>query len=1278
MPRDFDGSTQYLENLNAALTAAPATMACWFNRAAVGGGALMGIGSSSVDEYFGINLLSTGKVRACTKSSTGISCSTHDTVLTEGEWGHAAAVFASASSRTAYFNGSAATTSTVSRTPASLDQMRIGAISEKTLGAYFDGLLAHCAIWNVALTAEEIARLALGVHPVQVRPDALVCCPPIWGRTDPEPDIVGGFHMTLVGSPLHHESQPKIFLPSRQKYVPQPSMRPICRHIDVPGQVFNADFHYGVPAFHYKGIKEVNYSIVPLSGTYAGTATATGTQWEEITRLSGQEQPVAPELRTRTSKIHGIGKIDVDISEFSTEGEHSIEIEAIGNDGGRKHKITTGSFPRTNGLYAWTFGVDKGTLESHEAWVETVANGGDDATGEVDNVLKPFATIGKAYEALQTAHSGSKLDYSFILLGAGSHNVKKTTLTSVNTQKFWCSVMPKAGLTKADVTLTTVGGQDRIPDNMKLKLYDLTIKDSAVVVLLPLTAAAWLWMDNCHLERTDANTGDLWTGNGNGDTEIFFTNCTATFCGRSFGDTSMYRVRLIRNCDVWDVTDDLARNCDVVYNIELLSASDPENHIDIVQHSFNAGTRATDDIIHINIRGDDIEGDCVLFTRSTSNPELNKINGWALINSYGGFSTFASRGKTVVSCSQNHFVVAHNTNRTNSTSTNGSTGSFNLGSSTIDVLYRFTNGLITGNHAAAFRLFGKDWSNPTYVYTQNPSNVKYDKNNTYNEGRDLVIDYHDTSTPAIGTNWTKEDPNLDAIGKPLPGSPLLNRITALFPIDLSGLERDAGVDGASAGAYEAGIFISPSAVAVPLSIPAPTVQLTFVVSPSAVAVPLSIPAPAVTITMNPAAVPVAVTAPAPTVSLTITPNAVVIPIAVPAPTTLYSLAPAPVVVTTAIPQPTITTAVTPATLAVAIAAATPAVVATVTPDAVAVPIVTPAVVVAAAVGPAAVQIPIDVPAPAVTVQLSPSAVAIPLAIPTPTIITGIFVTPDPVAVPIETPGVTMTLTTSPGPVAVAVVVPTATLAIALRPDSTITTLSVPAPMVLTGVTPDQIAVAIETPSVNLTLEVSPAVVAIPIVVTAPALTITLQPAPATVPMVVPAPTVLMGIFIVPDAVAVPIGLPAVVATLVVGPDVVQVPINVTTPTLTIALQPEPAIMPLAIPVPTVATGITVAPAAVAIPIVIAAPAVGLGLTPQAVAVPMLVPTPTLTTTLRPDATAVVIVVASPTVTTPGAAPARVFDLTARLNREVNLSAVLHREVELTARLNRVVELKGKT
>lgn len=65
----------------------------------------------------------------------------------------------------------------------------------------WDGSLAEGAIWHAALTAAEMAALALGRLPRSIRPQSLVHYLPMWGLSSPEPDLSGSANNgTLTGT----------------------------------------------------------------------------------------------------------------------------------------------------------------------------------------------------------------------------------------------------------------------------------------------------------------------------------------------------------------------------------------------------------------------------------------------------------------------------------------------------------------------------------------------------------------------------------------------------------------------------------------------------------------------------------------------------------------------------------------------------------------------------------------------------------------------------------------------------------------------------------------------------------------------------------------------------------------------------------------------------------------------------------------------------------------------------------------------------------------------
>ncbi len=179
MAISFNGSSDYLE-FTLALSY-PFTMACWFyaNSSTATSVALGACNFSGADDdritlnVAGATASDPIQLGAITDGGAGVNAQT-SAGYTTGTWTHACGVAASATSRTAYISGGSSGSNTTSRLMTGLDRLIIGSRrSAGSLGAYHNGRIAEVAVWNVALTAEEVALLATGLQPDQVEPAAL-------------------------------------------------------------------------------------------------------------------------------------------------------------------------------------------------------------------------------------------------------------------------------------------------------------------------------------------------------------------------------------------------------------------------------------------------------------------------------------------------------------------------------------------------------------------------------------------------------------------------------------------------------------------------------------------------------------------------------------------------------------------------------------------------------------------------------------------------------------------------------------------------------------------------------------------------------------------------------------------------------------------------------------------------------------------------------------------------------------------------------------------------
>jgi hypothetical protein len=202
MARNFvAASSQFMRAASAPLTAKPVTIAAWFRRTAVTGiqaGVYIGDATGNTTRL-GLGRTS-ATMRLMDRGATAAVAADHTSngLPAVGVWYHGAGVYSSATSRTPYFNGAAGTNNTTNAgAQTSFTRVSVGRMDQSSVQDNFDGDIAEVGVWNVALTASEIASLARGVPPTMVRPNALVFYAPLYGNDSPEPDYTTG-HRNLT------------------------------------------------------------------------------------------------------------------------------------------------------------------------------------------------------------------------------------------------------------------------------------------------------------------------------------------------------------------------------------------------------------------------------------------------------------------------------------------------------------------------------------------------------------------------------------------------------------------------------------------------------------------------------------------------------------------------------------------------------------------------------------------------------------------------------------------------------------------------------------------------------------------------------------------------------------------------------------------------------------------------------------------------------------------------------------------------------------------------
>lgn len=232
MSRAFNGTTQFLRRSTAVLSGGPFTVSVWFyttNDNKNNGLFYMGNGSNNTD-YFLLEAHDNSSFsRKCefeVRTSGAITTALTSTSYSVNTWHHICGVEESSTSHLCFLDGGGKATDNTDVTPTGLNRTSIGVFDRSTQGDFTDGRIAEVAIWDIALSDNEVLLLANRLSPLLMRPESLVFYTPLMGRTSPEIDIVGSLNMPLNNSPTAAAHIPIIYptgLTTQLNTVPPPT-----------------------------------------------------------------------------------------------------------------------------------------------------------------------------------------------------------------------------------------------------------------------------------------------------------------------------------------------------------------------------------------------------------------------------------------------------------------------------------------------------------------------------------------------------------------------------------------------------------------------------------------------------------------------------------------------------------------------------------------------------------------------------------------------------------------------------------------------------------------------------------------------------------------------------------------------------------------------------------------------------------------------------------------------------------------------------------------------
>lgn len=226
MGRNFTGSTaNYIECTPGFAFSVGVSFSCWVKVPNLDtDNALCGYyRCTTATGGFELGIAAGGTPQFRVWGATGTALASAASPVTAGTWHHICGTSSSSTNRICYRNGTAGSTNTTSRVPSmntTDDRCTVGV--RHISNAYSipaTGDIADVCLWNRALTATEVARLATGIRPVSLVQLTAEWWLPLGGADSPEPDWSGGFRAysfkngTITGTVNPSATHPPIHSP---------------------------------------------------------------------------------------------------------------------------------------------------------------------------------------------------------------------------------------------------------------------------------------------------------------------------------------------------------------------------------------------------------------------------------------------------------------------------------------------------------------------------------------------------------------------------------------------------------------------------------------------------------------------------------------------------------------------------------------------------------------------------------------------------------------------------------------------------------------------------------------------------------------------------------------------------------------------------------------------------------------------------------------------------------------------------------------------------------
>lgn len=212
-----DGGASFLNWDSVTTLTQPISFACWCFRDVEAIDTVLGHGdAASTDELWELQLSNIG-VPLFRRVTGGNPSNAQSGLSPPREWFHYAGVQSAADNAVCFTDGDVGVTNTNTSVPSGADRITVGAAPGLNNPNDFTGRVFWPAIWDTALTDEEVQILANGVHPYYVRRDSLVFFAVLIDSANPTAirDLAGARTVSSVtGTPVFTPAPPGL----RYKY----------------------------------------------------------------------------------------------------------------------------------------------------------------------------------------------------------------------------------------------------------------------------------------------------------------------------------------------------------------------------------------------------------------------------------------------------------------------------------------------------------------------------------------------------------------------------------------------------------------------------------------------------------------------------------------------------------------------------------------------------------------------------------------------------------------------------------------------------------------------------------------------------------------------------------------------------------------------------------------------------------------------------------------------------------------------------------------------------